>query len=176
MSLALDLSDLPEVMSNLYNWLEKSEENYGFDEPVEEESIEESFGESANTLWATFSVDRLSGACMRRYLCDFVQDTSNDLMGSTSTLEQLAITSLAHLLGETKGGQMIDHIQSQVLQGEQVTCSVMAPQCDDVMYHAATETRTKKKNTTTNAVQEINDTTTESLVTTLDATRFADPK
>ncbi|CAL4087945.1 unnamed protein product, partial [Meganyctiphanes norvegica] len=176
MSLALDMSDLPEVMNNIYNWLEKSEEKYGFNYEMEEESIEESFGENANTLWATFAVDRLSGACMRRYLCDYVQDSSNALMGSTSTLEKLALAGLAHLLGETKGGQMIDHVQSQVLEGEQVTCSIMAPQCDDIMYSAAKDSRPNKKNTTRKGIQEFPEATTDSLVTTLDSTQFADPK
>nr|XP_045620286.1 uncharacterized protein LOC123771687 [Procambarus clarkii] len=132
-SLALDLSDLPEVVGNLYNWLENTENTYAADENTAGHETR-SFSLSANQLWTSFQVDRLSHACVKRYMCDYTSATTTALMEPGSVLEQLALTGLAQLFGEEDSAPLVDKIQSQVLNGRDVHCDTIAPQCDDTAY------------------------------------------
>lgn len=49
------------------------------------------FASAANQLWSNFQVDRLSHACVKRYMCDYMTVTSNNMMQPNSILEQLAL-------------------------------------------------------------------------------------
>ncbi|KAF2369140.1 hypothetical protein FHG87_000096 [Trinorchestia longiramus] len=99
MNINLDLSDTPEVMTNLFNFLESAEKKIGINttfDPIEK------FGSSANTLWNTFQVDRLEKSCLRRFLCETVENpNSADTSGAETTLHQIAISALAMLLAAT---------------------------------------------------------------------------
>ncbi|XP_068233082.1 uncharacterized protein [Palaemon carinicauda] len=146
-SLALDLSDLPDVVGNIYSWLEKAEEKYGGDEyhgDIMGEVIDESesFGTAANQLWTSFQADRMSHACVKRYLCDYASKTSKKMMGHNSILQQLALTSLAQLFGEDEGAKLMDKIQHDTLGGKEATCSARAADCDDITYQDVVTTAT----------------------------------
>ncbi|KAG7162962.1 hypothetical protein Hamer_G001993 [Homarus americanus] len=134
-SLALDLSDLPDVVGNLYTWLENTENLYGRsgrEDQKEEGALD--FSSAANKMWSSFQVDRLSHACVKRYMCDYVTSTSTSMMTPDSILQQLALTSLAQLFGEEDSATMVDKIQAQMLEGKDVHCNAISPRCDDVGY------------------------------------------
>ncbi|XP_050692703.1 uncharacterized protein LOC126983699 [Eriocheir sinensis] len=131
-TLALDLSDLPGVMNNLYSWLEGAKEQY---EDAARTLVEEghSLGWAANHLWANYQVDRLSRACVRRALCDTVKATQ-ELDAPDALLEHLALTGLAQLFGEDNTAAYLDHVSSRLVKGKSVHCEIEAPDCDEDAY------------------------------------------
>lgn len=171
-SLSLDLSDLPDVVGNLYSWLEKTEEKYGGyeDEEMIEEVIDETenFGAVANQLWSSFQADRLSHTCVKRYLCDYANQSSKKMMGHGSVLEQLALTGLAQLFGEEEGAKMIDEVQSQYLTGEPATCSARAEECDDIVYEGVITSTAKPTSSSSSSVR--NSSSSPNLATEFTAT------
>ncbi|KAK4309134.1 hypothetical protein Pmani_019239 [Petrolisthes manimaculis] len=145
MSLALDLSDIPSVVSNLITWLENSEAEYGVESkvpqtPQEEEDDTYSFGWVANQLWSSYQVDRLTHACVKRFMCDYVMTRNNHwtMMDSGILVEELALSGMAQLFGEDGVGATVDRAHSRLLVGgeeeEEASCGALVPQCDDVAY------------------------------------------
>ncbi|CAL4183178.1 unnamed protein product, partial [Meganyctiphanes norvegica] len=134
--LGLDLSDLPEVMNNMYNWLENTDDKYGYQQEGDDR-LEEGFGSLANSLWASFAADRSPEGCARRYLCDYVQDNTYHMLGAGATLNILALTGLIQLFGDITSAKMVDHLHTTLLGGQDIACEAHVPQCDDVTYHAA---------------------------------------
>ncbi|KAK7075074.1 hypothetical protein SK128_019925 [Halocaridina rubra] len=181
-SLALDLSDLPDVVGNLYSWLEKTEEKYGGDnDNLIEEVVEESdsFGTVANQLWSSFQADRLSHTCVKRFLCDYATQSSKKMMGHGNVLEQLALTSLAQLFGEEESAKMMDQVQSEYLLGGTASCSAKAAQCDDVTYETVVTTTYRPSTGAQNKTgSSVSDSATDLPATVLKERKkaYSDPK
>ncbi|XP_045120242.1 uncharacterized protein LOC123509775 [Portunus trituberculatus] len=134
--LTLDMSDVPVGMGNLYSWLEEAKGRYeGAGKSVQHEGSHLSW--AANHLWESYKVDRLSRGCVRKFLCDYL--TTNQETATSASVEHLALTSLAQLFGEENTPAFLDRLSSDILEGKDVECDVLAPHCDEEAYKMTTQ-------------------------------------